>query len=118
MRIILIAIATLWGVAAVVAFAFTREKTLDAKLTAGYFIGWPALLVLVYLNEPLPLWISVPVMFGFIPWFLSGPHLWWILQDPSRSRRGEVVGIPIGYWKWGSIAAVLLGVLFNALVRP
>jgi len=29
-----------------------------------------------------------------------------------------VVGIPIGYWKWGSIAAVLLGVLFDALVRP
>ena len=118
MRLVLIALATLWGIGAVLAFLQTREKTLDAKLTAAYFVGWPALLVLVYLNQPLPLWIGVPVMFGFVPWFLSGPHLWGILQDPSRSKSGEVVGIPIGYWKWGSIGAVLIGIIFNVLVRP
>jgi hypothetical protein len=118
MRLVLISIATLWGLGAVLAFVQTREKSLDAKLTAAYFIGWPALLVLVYVNQPLPLWIALPTMFGFIPWFLSGPHLWGILQDPSRSNADEPIGIPIGYWKWGSIAAVLLGVLFDTLVRP
>lgn len=118
MRIVLIAIATLWGIGAVLAFARMHDKTLDAKLTALYLVLWPALLVLLYINQPLPLWIGVPVMFGFIPWFLAGPHLWQILQDPSRSLPNEIVGIPIGYWKWGSIGAVLLGLLFNALVRP
>lgn len=118
MRLILILIATLWGIGAVLAFAYMREKTLDAKLTAAYLIVWPALLVLVYVNQPLPLWIGVPVMFGFIPWFLAGPHLWQIVHDPTRSKPDEIIGIPIGYWKWGSIAAVLLGVGFDALVRP
>jgi hypothetical protein len=118
MRLVLIAIATLWGIGALFAFLRTRERSLDAKLTAGYLVAWPALLVLVYLNQPLPLWIGLPVMFGFIPWFLAGPHLWEILKDPSRTRRGELVGIPMAYWKWGSIAAVLLGLLFNTLVRP
>ncbi|WP_295879939.1 hypothetical protein [uncultured Thiohalocapsa sp.] len=118
MRIVLIALATLWGVGALIAFVFTRDKTLDAKLTAGYLVAWPALLVLVYINQPLPLWIGLPVMFGFLPWFLAGPHLWQILKDPGRSQPDEIIGIPIGYWKWGSIAAVLLGVIFNALVRP
>jgi hypothetical protein len=117
-RLILIGLATLWGIGAVLAFVQTQNKTLDAKLSAAYFVAWPALLVLVYVNQPLPLWIGVPVMFGFVPWFLSGPHLWGILKDPSRSTPGEVVGIPIGYWKWGSIGAVLLGVLFDVLVRP
>jgi hypothetical protein len=41
-----------------------------------------------------------------------------VVKDPSSSKPDEVIGIPIGYWKWGSIAAVLLGVVFNALVRP
>jgi hypothetical protein len=118
MRLVLIALATLWGIGALLAFLQTREKTLDAKLSAAYFVGWPALLVLVYINQPLPLWISLPVMFGFIPWFLSGPHLWGVIKDPGRSRPNELAGIPIGYWKWGSIAAVLMGVLFDVLVRP
>lgn len=118
MRLVLIAVATLWGIGAVLAFAQTSDKTLDAKLSAAYFVGWPALLVLVYLNQPLPLWIGVPVMFGFIPWFLSGPHLWGILKDPSRVKPNEVVGIPIGYWVWGSIGALLLGILFDVLVQP
>lgn len=118
MRIVLIALATLWAVGALVAFVYTREKSLDAKLTAGYLVAWPALLVLVYINQPLPLWIGLPVMFGFLPWFLAGPHLWQVVQDPMSSRPNEVIGIPVGYWKWGSIAAVLLGVLLNALVRP
>jgi len=94
MRLVLIAIATLWGIGALFAFLRTRDKSLDAKLTAGYLVAWPALLVLVYLNQPLPLWIGLPVMFGFIPWFLAGPHLWEILKDPSRTRRGELVGTP------------------------
>jgi hypothetical protein len=115
---VLIIVATLWAIGALFAFLRTQDKSLDAKLTAAYLVAWPALLVLVYINQPLPLWIGLPVMFGFIPWFLAGPHLWQILQDPSRSNPDEVIGIPIGYWKWGSIAAVLLGVLFNVLVRP
>lgn len=118
MRLVLIIVATLWGIGAILTFVTTRDKSLDAKLTAAYFIGWPALLVLVYINQPLPLWIGVPTMFGFIPWFLSGPHLWSILQDPGRSKPDEVVGIPIAYWKWGSIGAVLLGLLFDTLARP
>ncbi|KAA6184970.1 hypothetical protein F2Q65_10555 [Thiohalocapsa marina] len=118
MRLVLIALAMLWGVGAVLAFVQTREKTLDAKLTAAYFVGWPALLVLIYINQPWPLWISLPVMFGFIPWFLSGPHLWAVVRDPSCSRPDEVIGIPVGYWKWGGIGALFLGVLFDALVRP
>jgi hypothetical protein len=118
MRLVLIAIATLWGAGAVLAFARMQDKTLDAKLTAGYLLVWPVLLVLVYINQPLPLWIAVPVMFGFIPWFLAGPHLWQVLQDPSMSKPDEIIGIPVAYWKWGSISAVILGVLFNGLVTP
>ncbi|TVQ86566.1 MAG: hypothetical protein EA400_12910 [Chromatiaceae bacterium] len=118
MRLILIAIAMLWAVGGVLAFAMTSKKTLDARLTATYLVVWPALLVLVYINQPVPLWISVPVMFGFIPWFLAGPHLTGILKDPTRSRPGELIGVPLGYWKWGSIGALLLGILFDGLVRP
>jgi hypothetical protein len=118
MRLILIAIATLWAAGAVIAFVQLREKSLDAKLTAGYLILWPAALVLVYISQPVPLWVSLPVMFGFIPWFLAGPHLWQVLRDPASSKPDELVGIPIAYWKWGSIAAVLLGLLFGGLVTP
>jgi len=118
MRLVLIAIATAWAAGALIAFVRLREKPLDAKLTAGYLILWPAALVMVYISQPVPLWVSLPVMFGFIPWFLAGPHLWAVVKDPSRSRPDEVIGIPIGYWKWGGLAAVLLGIAFDALVRP
>ncbi|MBK1620079.1 hypothetical protein CKO42_16855 [Lamprobacter modestohalophilus] len=118
MRLVLIALAGLWAVGALVAFLQTRDRPTDAKLSAAYLVGWPALLVLMYINQPVPLWVSVPVFFGFIPWFLAGPHLWGILKEPSRIKPGEVVGIPLGYWKWGGLAAVLLGILFDVLVRP
>ncbi len=118
MRLVLIAITALWGIGAIAAFVVTREKTLDAKLTAAYFGLWPAAAVLLFISQPVPLWIAVPVTFGFIPWFLSGPHLWSILQDPSRSNPDELVGIPRGYWKWGGLGAILLGFIFDALVRP
>jgi hypothetical protein len=52
-------------------------------------------------------------MFGFLPWFLAGPHLYQIVRDPSRSRPDELVGIPLAYWKWGGLGAILLGILFN-----
>ncbi|MFP4062209.1 MAG: hypothetical protein ACLFNA_05780 [Halochromatium sp.] len=118
MRLVLIALAALWTVGALIAFLRTRRKPLDAKLSATYLVVWPALLVLMYINQPVALWFAVPVFFGFIPWFLAGPHLWSILQDPDRIKPGEVAGIPIGYWKWGGLAAVLLGLVSDFFLRP
>lgn len=116
MRLIIILIVVLWGSAALVAFALTLEKSRDARLTAGYFIAWPILAVALLLNEPVPMWVAVPVVFGFLPWFMSGPHLWAILKDPAQSRADEIIGIPRAYWKWGGIGSVLLGLLFNGYV--
>jgi hypothetical protein len=118
MRLVLIVLATLWGAGAVLAFVQVKDKGLDARLTAGWLVLWPALLVLVYLNQPLPLWLALPVVAGFVPWFLAGPHLRMILKDPDRSKPGEIVGIPGAFWRWGGLAVVLLGVVFDVLVRP
>jgi hypothetical protein len=113
MRVALLLIVVLWGLAAVAAFVKARDKSPDARLTATYFLLWPVLAVLLILSAPVPLWIAVPVVFGFIPWFLSGPHLWAILKDPSQSRPDELIGIPKAYWGWGGLGAVLLGLLFG-----
>jgi hypothetical protein len=113
MRLVIVVIAALWGVASVVAFVNTKDRSGDAKLTAAYIILWPALVVTLILNEPVPMWVAVPTMFGFIPWLLAGPHLWEILKDPSTSRPDEVMGIPTAYWKWGGLGAILLGILFS-----
>ena len=113
MRLVIILIAALWGAAAVLAFARTLDKSTDARLTAAYILLWPALAVGLFLNEPVPLWLGVPTMFGFLPWLLAGPHLWAVLKDPSRSRPDEIIGIPRAYWFWGGIASVLLGLVFN-----
>jgi hypothetical protein len=112
MRLVVILIAALWGAVAILAFVKTREKTPDARLTAAYFLLWPALAVTLVLNEPVPMWLAVPVMFGFIPWLMAGPHLWEVLQDPAKSRPDEIIGIPRAYWIWGGLGAVLLGFLF------
>lgn len=116
MRLVLIVVAALWGTAAVVAFAKTQDRSTDARLTAAYLILWPALAVGLVLAQPVPLWIAVPVMFGFIPWFLSGPHLWAVLKDPSQSRPDEIIGIPKAYWLWGGLGALALGLLFGTWV--
>ena len=113
MRLVIILSAALWGIGAVFAFARTREKSADARLTAGYILLWPAMLAILLINEPVPMWIAVPTMFGFIPWLMAGPHLWAILRDPSRSQPDELMGIPRAYWTWGGLAAILLGVIFN-----
>jgi hypothetical protein len=113
MRIVLILIVATWGIIALLAFAATVHKSLDAKLTAAYLLGWPVLAIALVLNEPVPLWLAVPVMFGFLPWFLAGPHLYQIVRDPSRSQPDELIGIPLAYWKWGGLGAILLGILFN-----
>lgn len=113
MRFVVILIAALWGAAAVLAFARTADKSLDARLTAAYILLWPALAVGLFLNEPVPLWLGVPTLFGFLPWLLAGPHLSAILRDPFQSRPGEIIGIPKAYWFWGGIGSVLLGLVFN-----
>lgn len=112
-RLVVILIAALWGIAAVIAFTRTADKSLDARLTATYFLLWPVLAVALFLNEPVPLWLGVPALFGFLPWLLSGPHLWAILRDPSQTRPDELIGIPKAYWLWGAIGSVLLGLIFN-----
>jgi hypothetical protein len=113
MRLAIILVAALWGIAAVFAFSQTRERSTDAKLTATYFLVWPALAVILFLNEPVPMWLAVPVMFGFIPWFMAGPHLWAVLRDQTVSKPDEIVGIPKAYWAWGGLGAILLGILFS-----
>lgn len=118
MRLIFITISALWGIGAIAAFVVTHDKSLDAKLTAAYFGLWPAAALVLIISQPVPLWLAVPVTFGFVPWFLSGPHLWSILKAPARGRADEPVGIPIGYWKWGGLGAVLLGLLGDLLLRP
>lgn len=112
-RLVVTFIAALWGVAAVVAFARTADKSQDARLTAAYILLWPVLAVALFLNEPVPLWLGVPVLFAFLPWLLAGPHLSAILRDPSQTRPDELIGIPKAYWFWGGIGAVLLGLIFN-----
>ncbi|MBK1723466.1 hypothetical protein [Thiocystis violacea] len=113
MRLVIIVIAVAWGASAVWAFAWSASKSRDAKTTAAYILLWPVAAVVLLLNEPIPLWLSVPVIFGFLPWLLAGPHLSAILKDPTASKPDEIIGIPRGYWKWGGIGAVLLGVLFD-----
>lgn len=118
MRVILILIATLWGLGALLAFALTGKKSAEAKATAAYFSLWPVAAFLVYVSQPVPLWIAVPVVFGFIPWFLSGPHLWMVLYHPQSAKPDEIAGIPKAYWKWGGLAALVLGILGDVLLRP
>jgi hypothetical protein len=113
MRLVIIVVAAIWGIAAVLVFAGTREKSRDAKLTAAYILLWPALVVILILNEPVPMWIAVPTMFGFIPWLMAGPHLWEILKDRPVYRPDEIMGIPKAYWTWGGLGAVLLGIIFS-----
>jgi hypothetical protein len=113
MRLVIILIAAVWGMSAVMAFAKTREKSADARMTAAYILLWPALVVTLLLNEPVPMWIAVPAMFGFIPWLMAGPHLWEISRDPSKSLPSEIIGIPKPYWAWGGLGALLLGILFS-----
>jgi hypothetical protein len=112
-RLVVILIAALWGAAALAAFARTAEKSLDARLTAAYILFWPVLAVALFLSGTFPLWLGVPVLFGFLPWLLAGPHLSTILRDPSQSRPDEMIGIPKAYWLWGGIGSVLLGLVFN-----
>lgn len=113
MRLVIILAAALWGIMAVLAFAGTADKSADARLSAAYILLWPVLAIGLFLNEPVPLWLAVPTLFGFLPWFLAGPHLWAILKDPSQSRPDEIIGIPRAYWYWGGIGSVLLGLVFN-----
>ena len=113
MRFVLILIVAAWGLAAVWAFLRTSERSLDAQLTAGYILAWPALVVTLALFDPVPLWLSVPAAFGLIPWILAPMHLTEVLRHPSASRPDELVGIPRAYWAWGGVSAVLLGIVFN-----
>lgn len=113
MRLVIISIAAFWGIGAVFLLAKTNEKSADAKLTAAYILLWPVLVVTLILNEPAPMWIAVPTMFGFIPWLMAGPHLWSVLKDRAVHRPDEVMGIPKAYWTWGGLGAFLLGILFN-----
>jgi hypothetical protein len=116
MRIVLILIVSAWGIVALSSFVMTANKSLDAKLTSAYLLVWPIVAVALFLNEPVPLWLAVPAVFGFLPWFLAGPHLYAILRDPSQSRPDEIIGIPRAYWKWGGIGSVLLGLVFDGFV--
>lgn len=113
MRIAIILLAMFWGMASVVAFAKGRNRGLDARLSSAYILLYPVLVVGLILNDPVPMWLSVPVAFGFIPWLLAGPHLWRILSDPSHSRADELIGIPRPYWAWGGLGALLLGLVFS-----
>jgi hypothetical protein len=112
-RLIVVVIAAFWGIASVVAFFGTRGRPADAKLTAGFIALWPALVVTLILSEPVPMWLAVPTMFGFVPWLMAGPHLWEVLKDSTACRPDELMGIPKDYWKWGGLGAIVLGILFS-----
>lgn len=113
MRFILIVIAFLWALHALWVFARSSMRSEDAKRTAAYIVVWPGLAAILLLNQPAPLWLSVPVVFGFLPWLMAGPHLSTITRNPAASQPGEIIGIPRSYWTWGGAGAVLLGVVFN-----
>lgn len=113
MRLLVIIVVALWGISGVLVLAKTREKSSDAKLTAAYILFWPALAVILMLNEPVPMWIAVPVMFGFVPWLMASPHLWAILKGTEVHRPDELMGIPRAYWTWGGLGAILLGIIFS-----
>jgi hypothetical protein len=113
MRLIIVLIVALWGIASLLAFVRTQGKAPDAKLTAAYVLLWPALVVILLLNEPVPMWIAVPAIFGFIPWLLAGAHLWAILADKAAYRSDEIMGTPKVYWTWGGLGAILLGILLS-----
>lgn len=113
MRIVIILIAALWGAVSIIAFVRTRDKPVDAKLTAAYILAYPVVAVGVFLNEPVPLWLAVPVVFGFLPWLMAGPHLGRILRQPAVIDPNEIIGIPRAYWVWGGLGSIALGLIFS-----
>ncbi|MBK1720321.1 hypothetical protein [Thiocystis violacea] len=116
MRLVIILIVIFWGVGVVWVLAWSSGKSREARLTAAYLLGWPALAVILLLNEPVPPWLAAPVLLGFLPWLMAGPHLSAVIKDPTASRSDEIAGIPRAFWIWGGIGSVLLGLLFGALV--
>jgi len=114
MRLLLILIVAVWGSGAVLAVVYTQGKGLDAHLSAAYLLLWPVAALILYFNDPAPLWLVVPATLGLIPWLLSGPHLWAIFQDPARSQPGRTIGVPNRYWLWSGVAAVVVGLVLEA----
>jgi len=113
MRLLLILIAAVWGSGAVLAVIYTQGKGLDAHLSAAYLLLWPVVSLMLYFNDPVPLWLVIPATLGAIPWLLSGPHLWAIFNDPAAARPGQTIGLPNRYWLWGSLAAVAAGIVLE-----
>lgn len=54
MRILIVTVAALWGIASVLVFLRAKEKSADASLTAAYILLYPVLVVVLFLNEPVP----------------------------------------------------------------
>ncbi len=112
-RLVLIVILVAWGSGIVLAIVHLRDKGLDAGLTAAYLLLWPAAAVLLYLNEPVPMWLALPAGLGLAPWLKAWPHLKAVLEDPASSRPGRLIGIPKAYWLWGGGLALLLGIVMT-----
>jgi len=113
MRLLLILILAVWGSGALIATVYTQGKGRDANLTAAYLFSWPVLALVLYFNDPAPLWLVVPASLGLVPWLISGPHLWAVFKDPAASRPGRTIGIPNRFWLWGSLAAFAIGIVLE-----
>ena len=49
----------------------------------------------------------------FLPWIVAGIHLNEIVKDPDIAKDNEFVGFPYGFWIWGGVLSVIVGVIID-----
>ncbi|MEY6430791.1 hypothetical protein ABC977_00030 [Thioalkalicoccus limnaeus] len=113
MRLVLILLLALWGTSAVLAAAHTGGKGSAAQITAAYLLLWPVLALILFFNEPVPLWLILPTTFGALPWLLAFAHLKRVLRDPGQARFGPLGGVRLLYWVLGAGIAFVIGLILE-----
>jgi len=94
-------------------FIRAQTKTRDAVQTTAYIVLYPIVVYLLWRTGPVPAWVAAPVVMAGLPWIVAGIHLNEIVKDPAIAKDNEFVGFPYGFWIWGGVLAVIVGLIMG-----
>ena len=94
-------------------FIRAEKKTRDAVQTTAYIVLYPIVVYLLWRTGSVPAWVAAPVVMAGLPWIVAGIHLNEIVKDPDIAKDNEFVGFPYGFWIWGGLLAVIVGLIID-----
>lgn len=117
MRSAFVSLLVGWAIFSILGLYGVSRRCWWVRLTVAYLAAYPGYVLYLLLQEPNPLWLVGPAVFGAYPLMTGTIQLFRLARSTHEAKATSVAGISSGLWIFGLLGSTVVGYIAEIYLR-